>query len=178
MADTLPEPWLRGPIPGVSALLAPALHSFEQAREDLAKHTAGLTADQLWARPAGLPPVGFQLRHIAGSVDRLMTYLLNRGLSETQLAALQVEMEPGPTRDELLARLDEVLTTAAATIRAIDPATLSEARLVGRKQLPTTVAGLLVHVAEHTQRHVGQAITTAKLIQYGNREGRETIEVR
>jgi len=30
--------------------------------------------------------------------------------------------------------------------------------------LPTTVGGLLVHVADHTQRHVGQAVTTAKIV--------------
>ena len=163
MPETLPEPWLRGPISGVSPLIAPALYSLEQAREDLATHTAGLTTAQIWARPAGLPPVGFQLRHIAGSVDRLMTYLLGRQLSEAQLAVLKMEMEPGASREELLSRVDEVLTEAAATIRAIDPATLGEPRVVGRRQLPTTVAGLIVHIAEHTQRHVGQAITTAKV---------------
>ncbi|MEP6714465.1 MAG: DinB family protein, partial [Terriglobia bacterium] len=42
-------------------------------------------------------------------------------------------------------------------------ATLREWRRVGRQQLPTTVIGLLVHIAEHTQRHVGQAISAAKL---------------
>jgi len=163
MQDTPPEPWLRSPIPGVSPLIAPVLYSFEQAREDLAKHTAGLTTEQIWARPAGLPSVGFQLRHIAGSVDRLVTYLQGRVLSEAQLATLKIEMEPGASREELLMRVDEVLTAADATLRAIDPATLADPRAVGRQQLPTTVAGLMVHIAEHTQRHVGQAITTAKV---------------
>jgi len=162
MPELLPEPWLRGPISGVSPLIAPTLYSLEQAIEDLAKHTAGLSPAQIWASPAGLPPVGFQLRHIGGSVDRLVTYLLGGQLSETQLAILKIEMEPGASREELLARVSEVLTEAAATIRAIDPATLSEPRAVGRQKLPTTVAGLIVHIAEHTQRHVGQAITTAK----------------
>jgi hypothetical protein len=32
-----------------------------------------------------------------------------------------------------------------------------------RHMLPTTVAGLLMHIAEHTARHVGQAISAAKL---------------
>jgi uncharacterized damage-inducible protein DinB len=45
---------------------------------------------------------------------------------------------------------------------------LDEVRTVGKKQLPTTVAGLLVHIADHTQRHVGQAITTAKIVAAGN----------
>jgi uncharacterized damage-inducible protein DinB len=163
MPETLPEPWLRGPIAGVSPLIAPVLRSLEQAREDLAKHTAELTMEQIWARPAGLPSVGFQLRHIAGSVDRLMTYLQGQSLSEAQLAILKYEMEPGASREELLARVNEVLAEAAARIRAIDPATLADPRVVGRRELPTTVAGLIVHIAEHTQRHVGQAITTAKV---------------
>ena len=44
------------------------------------------------------------------------------------------------------------------------PTRLLDARFVGRKQLPTTVLGLLVHIAEHTQRHLGQAITIAKVV--------------
>jgi hypothetical protein len=31
-------------------------------------------------------------------------------------------------------------------------------------RLPSTVLGLLVHAAEHTQRHVGQIITTARIL--------------
>jgi DinB family protein len=157
------EPWLRGPIAGVSPLLAPVLHAFEQAREDLAKHTDGLNTEQIWARPFGLAPVGFQLRHIAGSVDRLVTYLMGEQLDDAQMAALQKELEPGASREELLAGVNLALFEAEALIRSIDPATLTEARGVGRRQLPTTVIGLLVHIAEHTQRHVGQAISAAKL---------------
>jgi uncharacterized damage-inducible protein DinB len=40
----------------------------------------------------------------------------------------------------------------------------TQPRTVGGKQLPTTLGGLLVHVADHTQRHVGQAITTSKIV--------------
>src|SRR5215470_17994257 len=96
-----PEPWMRGPIPGVDPLVAPILYSFQQAREDLAHWTDGLTAAQLWSEPHGFGSVGFHLRHIAGSVDRLMTYLRGRALDEGQMAALDAEMEPGGTRDEL-----------------------------------------------------------------------------
>jgi len=70
----------------------------------------------------------------------------------------------------LLAALDAAFTHAESIVRALDPATLSTPREVGRKRLPTTVIGLLTHIAEHTQRHVGQAITTAKLVrEYWNR---------
>jgi hypothetical protein len=139
------------------------LYSFQQAREDLAKHSAGLTDDQVWARPFDLAPVGFHLRHIAGSVDRLSTYLLGAQLYDAQMAALRNEMEPGELLTNLLTQVNESLARAEERIKSIDPATFTESRAVGRQQLPTTVIGLLVHIAEHTQRHVGQAIGAAKL---------------
>jgi uncharacterized damage-inducible protein DinB len=163
MEKMLPEPWLRGPIPGISPLIAPVLYSFQQAREDLAKHTEGLTDDQTWARPFGLAPVGFHLQHITGSVDRLTTYLLGTQLDDAQMAALNSETKPGEPLTKLLAQVNELLARAEKQIKSIDPANLAEPRAVGRQQLPTTVIGLLIHVAEHTQRHVGQAIGAAKL---------------
>jgi uncharacterized damage-inducible protein DinB len=33
--------------------------------------------------------------------------------------------------------------------------------------LPSSLGGLLVHVAEHTARHVGQMVTTAKVVVAG-----------
>src|SRR5262245_5486732 len=98
-----PEPWLRGDIEGVDPLLAPALHSFQQVREDLALHTKGLSTEQVWACPHGLAPLGFQLKHIAGSVDRLTTCLEGKPLSEAQLEVKAREMDLGTTLEELLA---------------------------------------------------------------------------
>jgi len=158
------EPWLRGPLPGVHPSLAPVLYSFQQAREDLRQWTAGLTTEQVWLRIHELAPVGFQIRHIAGSVERLMIYLAGGRLTEQQLSELRNESEPGASPAELLSQLDRKLSAAEAIVRAIDPATLQQPREVGRKRLPTTVGGLLMHIAEHTQRHVGQAIVTAKLV--------------
>jgi uncharacterized damage-inducible protein DinB len=156
------EPWLRGPIPGVSPLLAPVLASFQHAREDLARHTEGLSTQQIWSAPAGGGSVGFHLRHIAGSVDRLMTYLQGRELTAPQMAALQMEKDPGAGREELLAAVDRAFAAAEAIVRSLDPATLADPRTVGRKRLPTTVIGLLTHIAEHTMRHVGELIVTAR----------------
>jgi uncharacterized damage-inducible protein DinB len=159
----LPEPWMRGPIPGVNPLVAPILYTFQHAREDLAKHTEGLTPDQLWASPHGFASVGFHIRHIAGSTGRLLTYLQGGALTADQLREFDEEKRPlGIPREELLALLDRALADAEVIIRAIDPAALSEPRAVGRQRLPTTVIGLLIHIAEHTQRHVGQAISAAK----------------
>jgi DinB superfamily len=157
------EPWLRGPLAGVHPLVAPTLHAFQQAAEDIARWTAGLTDAEIWLRPHGLAPVGFQLRHIAGSVERLTTYLRGEQLTPDQLQAIHQEMNPGPGRSALLATVNEALRHSEQVIRALDPSALGERRVVGRKQLPTTVIGLVVHLAEHTQRHVGQLIVTSKL---------------
>lgn len=159
-----PEPWLRGTLKNTNPFIAPVLYSCQQAAEDLAKFTTGLSIAQTWARPAGLSPIGFQIRHIAGSIDRLMTYALGRSLNDVQLEALKHELDAGEPIENLLLVLHRSLQDAEAAIRAIDPATFPDARKVGRKALPTTVIGLLIHISEHTQRHVGQAIVTAKIV--------------
>jgi uncharacterized damage-inducible protein DinB len=159
-----PEPWLRGPLPEINPLLVPIFYTFQQAREDLAKYTEPLSVSQIWATPHGFGSVGFHVRHITGSTDRLMTYLEGRPLTAEQLATLRAEEKPGSEgRDELLALMETVFHRAEATVRALDPAMLTEPRTIGRKALPTTVIGLLTHIAEHIQRHIGQAISAAKL---------------
>jgi uncharacterized damage-inducible protein DinB len=154
---------MRGPIDGVPTLLAPLIYSFQQAREDLARFTEGLTSEQIWATPYGFGSVGFHLRHIAGSTDRLMTYLEGRQLSESQMDFLKHEHDHGASCDELLSAMNTVFERAEAVVRSLDIAKLEEPHEIGRKKLPTTVIGLLTHIAEHTQRHVGQAISAAKL---------------
>lgn len=154
---------MRGPIPGIHPLVAPSLYGFQQAREDLAKHTEGLTTGQIWVKPHGFGSVGFHLRHIAGSTDRLATYLERKQLSKDQMEFLGREHEPGAARAELLAEIGAVFERVETLARSLAPERLSEPREVGRKRLPTTVLGLLTHIAEHTQRHVGQAISAAKL---------------
>lgn len=155
---------MRGAIEGVHPLCMPVLFAFQQAREDLARYTDGLSDAQLWATPYGFGSAGFHILHIAGSTERLMQYLQGKMLSDVQLGALAAEpAAPGIAREQLLAGMDRVFRDAEAVVRGLDPATLAEARTVGRQRLPTTVIGLLTHIAEHTQRHVGQAISAAKL---------------
>jgi len=158
------EPWLNGPIEGVPAHLMPVFHSFAMVREDLARYTEGLTTEDVWRRTGSLPSLGFHLRHIAHSVDRLVTYLCDEQLSDSQIATLKQEGDPGvETLAELLAGVDAKLSDAEARLLTVSKDSMEEPRYIGKKRLPSTVLGLLVHVAEHTQRHLGQAITTAKL---------------
>ncbi|HLJ86229.1 MAG TPA: DinB family protein [Candidatus Angelobacter sp.] len=159
----LPEPWLRGTLTEVPAVQRAVLHALELAEEDLERWCGKLTDEELNLRPAGIAPVAFHLRHIARSLDRLLTYAEGRQLSGEQIAVLKTELDPGGTHAVVFAELRSALAKSAERVRAFQPNQLDEPRGVGKKQMPTTVAGLLVHVADHTLRHVGQAITTAKV---------------
>jgi uncharacterized damage-inducible protein DinB len=150
-------------LPDTHPALQPILFTFAQVREDLAKHIGALTAPEIWTRRGGAS-VGFHLKHLAGSVDRLTTYLEGRQLSDNQLRTLREEGSGNENAEELLRMVGEALASSERRLRYIDADRLFEARHVGRRQLPTTVIGLLVHLSEHTQRHVGQAITIAKLL--------------
>jgi uncharacterized damage-inducible protein DinB len=158
------EPWLRGTDSDVPAVARAVLHALQLAEEDLVRWCGGLSDEEMNARPSGVASVAFHIRHVARSVDRLLTYAEARTLSERQLAQLRTELDIGAKRQELFAELNTAFSDAAARVRALAGTNLEEARTVGKKRLPTTVAGLLVHIADHTQRHVGQAITTAKVI--------------
>jgi uncharacterized damage-inducible protein DinB len=159
-----PEPWMRGTLTDVPPLQRAALHAFELALEDLDRWCSPLSDEQLNARPHGLPSVAFHIRHIIGSTDRLLSYAEGKQITPTQLDYLKSELESRSTHDQLFADLRAAFEAYARRVRAFTPDQYAEPRGIGRKQLPTTVAGLLIHVAEHAMRHVGQAITTAKLL--------------
>jgi hypothetical protein len=160
----LPEPWLRGPLPSVGPLVSNLFYTFVQAREELAAALAGLAAGEIWSRPHGLASVGFHVRHMGGAAERLGCYLLNAPLTAEQLREMKAEAEPGASGDELLTQLEARFESLERDVQAIDPARLEETREVGRARLPSTAIGLIVHIAEHTQRHLGQAVTMAKLV--------------
>jgi uncharacterized damage-inducible protein DinB len=157
------EPWLRGPLQGVDASVMPVFFSFQQVREDLAQHISSLSTEELW-RPVGNTSVGFHLQHIAGSVDRLSTYLAGGSLSEAQMEELGREKQGAMDAIELLHLIHDALSKAEQVLHSIDRNSFYQTRFVGRQRLPTTVMGLLVHLAEHTQRHLGQVIILAQVV--------------
>jgi len=163
-----PEVWLRGPVPDIPGLLQPVAHALLQCREELTAKLTGLTPEQIWERPNGVASIGFHARHAAGSLDRLFTYARGERLSSAQQAALAAEASPDLTPNAaaaLVAAFDEAVERALEQLRTTSETTVLEPRGVGRAQLPSTVLGLLFHAAEHTQRHVGQLVTTAMLVQ-------------
>jgi DinB superfamily len=162
MADT--EPWLRGTLIDVPVVERALLHSLEMAEEDAQRWCGGLTEQELHSRPFQLPSVAFQLRHIVRSLDRFCTYAEGKPLTTEQFAALASEMDATGDSKAIFAELEQSLLNTRDRLQTIAQRSLDAPIGIGRKGLPTTLGGLLVHAAEHTQRHVGQAITTAKVI--------------
>lgn len=162
-----PEVWMRGPVAGYAAELQPVVHALLQVRDEVEQHAASLTTEQLWARPAETAAIGFHLRHLAGSLDRLLTYARGQPLTAAQLDALRAEAAPGTPPESPASVLRHALAgldRALDQLRATDVSTLPQARLVGRARYPTTVLGLLFHAAEHASRHAGQIATTRKVV--------------
>jgi len=158
------EPWLRGTLTELDPLRRGVLHALELAREDVERWCAALSDAELEAGLIGLPSIGFQMRHMVRSLDRLLTYAEGRPLSEEQMSALKSEMVWSESRGALFAEFENGMRLAERRVTAFSPESYGEIRGVGRKMLPTTVGGLLVHCAEHTQRHAGQLVTTAKVV--------------
>jgi len=157
------EPWLRGSLSDVEPVRRAVLHALELAEEDVEKWCSELSDAEMLTRPCGLPPVAFHLRHIARSLDRLLTYAEGEQLSAEQISQLKSEMDASPAAG-VLTEFRDGLKRAKQRVLAIMPQTFAEPRGVGKKMLPTTVVGLLVHCADHTQRHVGQTVTTVKAL--------------
>jgi uncharacterized damage-inducible protein DinB len=162
--NEMPEPWLRGTLTEVPPVHRAALHALELAKEDVTRWCGNLSDAEVNARPAGIAPIAFHLRHIARSLDRLLTYAEGNQLDPGQLEALRTELQAGANACDLFSEFSAAMENARDRIRALVSVPLDEPRKVGRRELRATVGSLLVHVAEHTQRHVGQAITTAKFV--------------
>ena len=165
--ETIPEAWLRGPIPGIQPYLQPAAHALQQVREDIELAVQGLTTDHLWQRPGDAAAIGFHLHHLPGSLERLLTYSRGESLSPEQLARLASERtvhEDRPSLEALLSRLTGEIDRALDYLRSIPQEALLQHRDVGRKKLPSTTLGLIFHAAEHSSRHAGQIVTLAKIV--------------
>lgn len=161
------EVWQRGPVPGFEPLLMPVVHALIQVREDLERLAGDVAAEHVWLRPGGAASIGFHVGHTGGALDRLFTYARGETLSDVQKAALREEGAPGDPPKSLggvVTGVSEIIDRALHQLASTSHESLLDERKLGRAGLPTTVLGLLFHAAEHSTRHVGQAITTAKIV--------------
>ncbi len=162
------EPWLREIDARALSSLAAPIFALMQVREDLARWTDGLTDEQVWMPVHGLTPLGFHLKHIAGSTRRLTAYLRGEQLTEEMLAELSEEKTPGMPLREMLLQVAAVFDEAENVLRSVQyPRELDSLRFVGRKKIRVSAAGLAIHIGEHAQRHVGEAIVICQLLKRG-----------
>lgn len=136
-----------------------------QVIEDLPRIVDGTSKEELWVTPGGAASIGFHLKHLAGSLDRLYTYARGETLSQEQFAALNEEKNADEKDvNDLLAKAISQIEKELQQLRETKAETLHETRFVGRAQLPSNQLALLYHGAEHVQRHVGAMIATAKVL--------------
>lgn len=162
-----PEPWLRGPVEGFEPLLMPVVHALMQVREELENLVASVPAEHVWQCPGGAASIGFHVRHLGGALERLLTYARGEALSASQRAQARQEGDPGDPALSLSAVAEDAYTAidrALDQLRATSAEELLVPKRVGRAGLPSTTLGLLFHAAEHSARHAGQAISTAKIL--------------
>ena len=114
---TLPEVWLRGPLPAIPSLLQPVAHALLQAREEVMELMDGFPEELLWERPAGVASPGFHLQHLSGVLDRLFTYARGGGLDKEQLEDLASEGNRGRARER---SPDEGYERGGASARSSD----------------------------------------------------------
>jgi len=166
MSTTQQEYWLRGPIENIPSLLQPIAHALLQARDEVKEAITGFPEDKLWQKPAGVASVAFHLQHMTGVLDRLFTYANSEQLNEQQLKYLAAEGKEDETisLNEMYDRFSMQVDKAIEQLRNTDEKILLKTRGVGRKEIPSTVLGILFHAAEHTQRHNGQLIVTARIV--------------
>lgn len=163
--STQPEVWMRGPVEGIPPLLQPVAHALLEATEEVERFVSGFPDAFLWKRPAGVASVGFHLQHFTGVLDRLVTYANGNSLTEEQLNNLKQEgKETNVKTEDLVRQFKQKVQETLDYLKTVNEKHLADYRPVGRKQLPSTVIGLLFHAAEHTMRHVGQLLVTVKVV--------------
>jgi DinB superfamily len=159
------EAWLSGPVDGVHPLLMPAAHALVQVRQELPLLLEGLTTEQIWTRPGQSASIGYHALHLAGAIDRLLTYARGEELNAAQVGVLVGERSlSGLTASHIVDRVHRVIDAALDQIRGTPAASLADPRAVGRRRLPSTVIGLTFHAAEHATRHAGQIATLRKIV--------------
>lgn len=167
MMENYVEVWQRGAIPNVPPLLQPVAHALLQVGEEAHRIMQEFPDELLWKRPGNIASPAFHLQHIRGVIDRLFTYARKELLTKEQMDALLIEGKEeknSSSAKELIEQLDKQIDDAIKELKSVKEDTLTEARGVGRKQIPTTLIGLYFHAAEHSMRHIGQLLVTVRIL--------------
>ena len=132
----------------------------EEYRTKIRRAVKAIPAGALWARPNDQSnSVGNLLMHLEGNVRQWIVSGVG-GAPDTRDRPAEFGARGGPGADELLARLDMVLTEAERVIAKLTPEDLVKRRTVQGRDV--TVLAAVYSAVQHFSTHLGQIILVAK----------------
>ncbi|GAB4117123.1 MAG: hypothetical protein OHK0057_21290 [Thermoflexibacter sp.] len=121
-----------------------------------------LSEEEVWHKPnANSNSIGNLILHLCGNMTQYILSGLGGKPDERQREA-EFSTSGGLNKEELLARITEVVIQVQQVISQIDEATLLRKRIVQGFEM--TGVGIIVHVVEHFSYHTGQIAFWTKLL--------------
>jgi uncharacterized damage-inducible protein DinB len=132
----------------------------EEYRTKIRRAVKAIPPEALWRRANDQSnSVGNLLVHLEGNVRQWIVSGIG-GAPDTRDRAAEFGARSGPDADELLARLDTVLTQAERVIARLTPEDLVQRRTIQGRDV--TIMAAVYTCVQHFSTHLGQIIMIAK----------------
>jgi uncharacterized damage-inducible protein DinB len=132
----------------------------EEYRTKIRRAVRAIPADVIWQRAnEESNSVGNLLVHLAGNVRQWIVSGVG-GAADTRDRPAEFKARGGASPDELLARLEAVLTEADGVLARLTPEDLTERRTIQGRDV--TVMAAVYSVVQHFSTHLGQIVMVAK----------------
>lgn len=132
----------------------------DEYRTKIRRAVKAIPADAIWRRANDQSnSVGNLLLHLAGNVRQWVVSGVG-GVPDTRDRAGEFGARKGPGADELLARLEAVLSEADAVIARLTPDDLVQRRSIQERDV--SVMAAVYSAVQHFSTHLGQIIMMAK----------------
>jgi uncharacterized damage-inducible protein DinB len=132
----------------------------DEYRTKMRRAVEVIPPDLIWVRPNEKSnSVGNLLVHLAGNVRQWIVSGVG-GEADTRDRQAEFSARSGPPAEELLERLEDVLTEADAVLAGLSVETLSERRKIQGRDV--SVMAAVYSAVQHFSTHLGQIIMIAK----------------
>lgn len=132
----------------------------DEYRTKIRRAVKAIPADAIWGRANDQSnSVGNLLLHLAGNVRQWVVSGVG-GVPDTRDRPAEFNTRSGPSGEELLARLDAVLTEADGVIARLTPDDLIQRRTIQGRDV--SVMAAVYSAVQHFSTHLGQIIMVAK----------------
>ena len=121
-----------------------------------------LTDEQIWWRPNDeCNSIGNLVLHLSGNVRQWIVSGVGGELDERHRDA-EFQQREIINKTDLINQLRLTVVEATRVLRALDPKTLMEFRMIQQKQV--SILEAVLHVTEHFSMHTGQIIQLTKIL--------------